>query len=496
MSTRGPSTSLLRSKPLGEILREQGTIDINALSQALAYQREHPGLLGQILVKMKACEPEALAEALLKQVKITDINLSHAQIRISAATMLSRLFCEENKLLPFEQLGRVLCVSMANPLNRACIVELEKTLDDVVVKTFRSPWPEIQRTIERAYAAAEQKKSRLQAAVQVDADGNPLPGSGSATGAPGTPTTVAVASRPNRPLSGLHPNLGAGAAQPGFERPPSVRVKLDEAGRPAGAGISGARAAVGSGQPGFERPPSVRLTGSGASGARPAVASATATPPPAKPAQSVSAPAPKPLRPATQPRQSGVGPAANGGEAAPALNIGPIRVDDSWVDTQQNPHVVFHQRMIKTIGQVGGAPGFLGRQVPDDQRQKMVVTLGLLIAEHGAFLRDSSDFTLAPEAMKLLDWRTLVLRGLFCYHMSYPYVFAQSPKAFVLASQQDVADVYEKVRAHFKLFLKEINGVRNHPEHLVHVNQLEVDDTLSHVERIYLLLPNAQGHTA
>lgn len=465
VSSRGPSTSTLRSKPLGEILREQGSITLDQLSQTLEFQRQHGGLLGQILVKNKCCASEAIAEALQKQIKITDVKLAQAQIRISAATLAGRQFCEDNKLIPFEVIGRTLCIAMANPLNRNCIIEFEKSLDNMQIKTFRCPWPEIQKTIERAFTAAEQKKSRIQAAVQLDENGNPLP-SGS-----GAPVTVPVAARPSRPLSGLHratPN-----AQPGFERPPTTR-NTDSGIRPLPTGAPSATPLSTGGQPGFERPPSVRLSNTDS-----AIRNA-----PSAPAPAASAEATQPIRPKTAPRASAVRPAIT-----PLLDEGAAQVDDSWIDTKQNPHVVFHQRMLKALAAIGGAPGFLGRQIPDDLRQKCVITLGFLIAEHGALLRNSADFTLSPDALKQLDWKALVLRGLFCYHVSYPYVFGDQPKAFHVFTQAEAAAIFDKVRGHFKLFLKELNGLRNHTQNLVHVNQLEIDDTTAHLDRVYMLLP-------
>ncbi|HTL52564.1 MAG TPA: hypothetical protein VL860_08335, partial [Planctomycetota bacterium] len=64
MTSRGPSTTTLRTKALGEILREQGSISLDQLSQALEYKEQHGGLVGQILVRMKACTTDAIGEAL------------------------------------------------------------------------------------------------------------------------------------------------------------------------------------------------------------------------------------------------------------------------------------------------------------------------------------------------------------------------------------------------------------------------------------------------
>jgi hypothetical protein len=59
--------------------------------------------------------------------------------------------CREQRLIPFERLGKLLCVAMANCLNRKAINEIEE-LTKHKVKPFNCTWIEIRDAIDRVYS--------------------------------------------------------------------------------------------------------------------------------------------------------------------------------------------------------------------------------------------------------------------------------------------------------------------------------------------------------
>ncbi|HTL51102.1 MAG TPA: hypothetical protein VL860_00860 [Planctomycetota bacterium] len=185
MSTRRSARASLRSMPIGETLQEAGTISPEQLSKALKYQEQRGSLLGQILVRMGACKPEDIAAALVKQFNVTDVPLKQIGLSISTALLVGRDYCTASKLLPFEVVGNLLCLAMANPLNRKAIAKIEQDLPQYKVKTFKAPWPDIKSAIDRVFTAAENMRSKQTPAVAEEGGEPAAPAA--ATAKTGTP---------------------------------------------------------------------------------------------------------------------------------------------------------------------------------------------------------------------------------------------------------------------------------------------------------------------
>ena len=140
-----------RGTPIGELLIQAGAISTEQLSKALKIQEQKgKGLLGQILVEMGACTPTDVSEALNKQFRITGVDLAMIDPSPPALALVTKEQALDGRLVPIEKLGALLCVAMANVLNRKAINELEQ-LTNCRVKPFNSTWPEIQDAITRFY---------------------------------------------------------------------------------------------------------------------------------------------------------------------------------------------------------------------------------------------------------------------------------------------------------------------------------------------------------
>jgi hypothetical protein len=145
----------MRSKQLGQLLLENGDIQTEHLAKALKMQDQQGGLVGQILRANGACDENAVAAALLKQVQVTDIPCDEVPIAGDVADLIPRDICETDRLCPFERLGNLLCVVMTNPLNRKAINTIEDTTR-LKVKPFKAIWPKIKELIERGYQAGQE----------------------------------------------------------------------------------------------------------------------------------------------------------------------------------------------------------------------------------------------------------------------------------------------------------------------------------------------------
>ncbi len=151
----------MRSKQIGQLLLENGDVQSEQIASSLEQQEQSGGMIGQILQNNGFCSAEAIAAALLKQVQVTDIRCDELTVQPDVAELVSREFCEAEKLCPFERLGTLVCVVMGNPLNRRAISQIEQNTH-FKVKSFKSVWPKIKELIERTYDAQPAEGGEIQ----------------------------------------------------------------------------------------------------------------------------------------------------------------------------------------------------------------------------------------------------------------------------------------------------------------------------------------------
>lgn len=149
-ATRRSSRFSTRSKQLGQLLAESGEVQAEQVAQALKVQEQQGGLLGAILCQQGVCEQGSIAQALLKQVQVTDVRCEELSVDPEVAALISPEMCETEKLCPFERIGNLLCIVMGNPLNRRAITQIEAQTG-LKVKSFKCVWPKIHDLIQRTY---------------------------------------------------------------------------------------------------------------------------------------------------------------------------------------------------------------------------------------------------------------------------------------------------------------------------------------------------------
>lgn len=109
---------------IGEILIEDGLLSKAQLGEALAFQKEKGGLIGQILVEMKFVTEESVIGALGKQFKVPYIPLKNYAINPDMSNMLSADFCHENMAVAFDCDAKKIYVAVADPMNDAAIEKI------------------------------------------------------------------------------------------------------------------------------------------------------------------------------------------------------------------------------------------------------------------------------------------------------------------------------------------------------------------------------------
>lgn len=141
------------NKQIGQLLLSAGKINEQQLNKALGIQKEKGGSLGQILTGMELCNKGDIAAALKKQRTITTINLHTLKFDREALALLSREFCEKNRLIPFEVAGNQLCIAMSNALDTLAKNEV-KEQTQMHIKIFDASNEDIQKAIQRQMSGA------------------------------------------------------------------------------------------------------------------------------------------------------------------------------------------------------------------------------------------------------------------------------------------------------------------------------------------------------
>ncbi len=138
------------TKKLGEVLLERGVITPQQLEDALAYQRTHGGLLGQVLTQLGFATEEEIALALTAQYGFPYLPLENYELDDGMVRLIPERVARQYCVIPIDRVGNSLTVSMADPSNIQAIEDIEM-LTSCVVQAFISTPSDILKALERSY---------------------------------------------------------------------------------------------------------------------------------------------------------------------------------------------------------------------------------------------------------------------------------------------------------------------------------------------------------
>lgn len=141
------------TKMIGQVLLERGVIDRKQLDQALAYQKEHGGLMGQVLIQLGFVTEEEVALALTAQYGFPYLPLNSYEIDGELTTLIPEDLARKYCLIAIDRIGNALTLAMADPSNTQAISEME-LLTKCVVQSFVSTPTDIFTAIEKCYKRA------------------------------------------------------------------------------------------------------------------------------------------------------------------------------------------------------------------------------------------------------------------------------------------------------------------------------------------------------
>lgn len=142
------------NKQLGELLIEQNIIIQRQLEEALAFQRENGGLIGEILVDLGFAKEEDIAQALTIQYGFPYLPLANYEINPEVVNIIPARIARQYLLVPIDKIGNNLTLAMSNPLNIQAIEDVE-LISGYNVQTFVSTSSDVKKAIGKYYKDKE-----------------------------------------------------------------------------------------------------------------------------------------------------------------------------------------------------------------------------------------------------------------------------------------------------------------------------------------------------
>ena len=138
------------TKRLGEVLLDRSVINRKELEQALAHQKSHGGLLGEILIQLGFVTEEEIALTLTAQYGFPYLPLDNYEIDNKVTDLIPEDLARQYCLIPIDRIGNALTLAMADPSNVQAIEDIE-LMTKCVVQTFVSTPSAVTKAIDRYY---------------------------------------------------------------------------------------------------------------------------------------------------------------------------------------------------------------------------------------------------------------------------------------------------------------------------------------------------------
>jgi len=139
-----------KRRPLGQILMDGEIITEEQLNEALNYQAEHGGLLGQVVVGLGYATEDQILPALRDQFGLVMVDLGSMDIGADAIEKVGGDVARSYLAMPFHFEGGVLKLALANPLNHAAVDDLKFMLTPKLHICF-APEAAILAAVEKYY---------------------------------------------------------------------------------------------------------------------------------------------------------------------------------------------------------------------------------------------------------------------------------------------------------------------------------------------------------
>ena len=139
---------------IGDVLVENGLITPEQLQEALELQRQSGRRLGEILIEIGHVDESQMTEAISERLKIPKISLGQMVIDPTVIQAVSVEIARRYTIVPIFEIGNILTLAMADPLNVIAVDEVKYLTGKEVRRAVANP-SEIRTAIDEYYSVAD-----------------------------------------------------------------------------------------------------------------------------------------------------------------------------------------------------------------------------------------------------------------------------------------------------------------------------------------------------
>ncbi len=153
-----------KTKKIGQILIDSGSITEEQLELALKEQKQTGEKLGDVLHRLGICSRKEIDQVYASQIGVDYVSLSDEWIKRDAVDLVPGDYAERHLLTPISIRGNTLVLAMSNPLDLDTIDEVSRMTGNYVEVVYAAE-PDIREALRKYYGAKSDLDALLQKAI-------------------------------------------------------------------------------------------------------------------------------------------------------------------------------------------------------------------------------------------------------------------------------------------------------------------------------------------
>jgi type IV pilus assembly protein PilB len=142
------------SSRLGEMLVKERLITSDQLREAVAYQKQHGGRLGSVMIKLGLVNDDEITGVLSRQYGVPSINLKYYEVDPSVIRLIPQDTALRYQVVPLSRVGSTLTIAMTDPTNVFAMDDI-KFMTGFNIEPVVAPESAVNEAISKFYGEAQ-----------------------------------------------------------------------------------------------------------------------------------------------------------------------------------------------------------------------------------------------------------------------------------------------------------------------------------------------------
>ncbi|MGB6432140.1 MAG: hypothetical protein WBF06_16300, partial [Candidatus Acidiferrales bacterium] len=142
------------SSRLGEMLVKEELITSDQLREAIAYQKQHGGRLGTVMIKLGLVNDDEITGVLSRQYGVPSINLKYYEVDPSVIRLIPQDTAVRYQVVPLSRVGSTLTIAMTDPTNVFAMDDI-KFMTGFNIEPVVAPESAVNEAISKFYGDAQ-----------------------------------------------------------------------------------------------------------------------------------------------------------------------------------------------------------------------------------------------------------------------------------------------------------------------------------------------------